>query len=229
MKKILFYPLLFLSLVVAAQPKLDKTSTVKDKGGMVYPYGIWSKLLQKGTYTISPVKDEENSFLIRELTPQEIKDVEERAPKPQESPFFKTGEHFKNFKTRDIENKKLNTKDLAGKVLVLNFWFINCPPCRMEIPELSKLSMEYKQDSGVVFIAIGLDPGRDIENFTKSTPFSYRLIDDGRSIADVYGIKGYPTNVVVDKNGQVYFHSAGYGRGTIPWLRKSIEACKKGE
>ena len=34
-----------------------------------------------------------------------------------------------------------------------------------------------------------------------------------------------PTHVVLDKEGLVTFHTSGYGNGTVPWLKKSIEAA----
>ena len=65
-------------------------------------------------------------------------------PKPNESKYFTTGKSFGKFKTTDMNGNKINTQDLKGKTIVMNFWFINCPPCRTEIPHLNKLVDKYK-------------------------------------------------------------------------------------
>ena len=98
--------------------------------------------------------------------------------------------------------------------------------CRMEMPELSKLSDTYRSDSSIVFLAIALDKKYDLEQFLKGTNFGYTVIDDGRSITDQFSINSYPTNVIVDQKGKVYFHSSGLSIGTLYWLKKSIEELK---
>ena len=72
---------------------------------------------------------------------------------PAPSDFFTTGSKFSSFLTKDLNGKTIDLKNLAGKILVLNYWFIGCLPCRKEIPKLNKIVDEYRSDSGVVFIA----------------------------------------------------------------------------
>ncbi len=54
-----------------------------------------------------------------------------------------------------------------GKVLLLNIWATWCPPCRKEIPDLVKLSDNYK--STVDVVGISIDYSEDLEN--KVLPF----------------------------------------------------------
>jgi thiol-disulfide isomerase/thioredoxin len=152
--------------------------------------------------------------------------VLENLPKPAESKFFRTGGKFTHFKTTDINNNKVNTKNLAGKIIVLNFWFIKCKPCIMEMPELNNLAETFRTDSSIVFFAIALDRKDDIELFLKNTKFKYIIIDNGRFIVDQYKITSYPTNVIIDQDGKVYFHSSGLGTSTMHWLKKSIDELK---
>ncbi len=204
---------------------ITENSIVKDTTGTVVPYDIWTHLMLTGRYKIKSQKDSPE-FVIYRLSDEEYEKVLENLPKPPESKFFRTGGKFVHFKTTDINDNKINTKDLAGKIIVLNFWFINCPPCRMEMPELNKLSDTYKSDSSVVFFAIALDKKYDIEQFLKNTRFGYTIIDNGRFIADQYNITSYPTNVIIDQKAKVYFHSSGLSTSTVPWLKKSIDKLK---
>jgi len=86
-------------------------------------------------------------------------------PKPRESPYFSTGKKISLFKSTDINNKKINLKDEKGKIIVLNFWFIDCAPCRMEMPDLNDLVEKYKGNDSVLFIAVALDTRSDIKDF----------------------------------------------------------------
>ena len=54
----------------------------------------------------------------------------------------------------------------------MNFWFINCPPCRAEIPELNKLVDSFKTNDKVVFIAVALDDKQSLETFLEQSPFN---------------------------------------------------------
>ncbi len=111
---------------------------------------------------------------------------------------------------------------MKGKIVVFNFWFINCPPCKREIPELNKLVEKYKDKNDVVFIAVALDEKSDLKDFLKTTPFNYTIVDAGRWIAAEIGINTFPTNVVVDQNGIVQFHATGYSLSLPSWIDKTI-------
>jgi thiol-disulfide isomerase/thioredoxin len=91
--------------------------------------------------------------------------------KPAESEQFHLGDDFKPFNERDINNENLTLKKMKGKVFVINFWFIGCPPCCKEIPELNTLVDHYKDNKDVVFIAICLDQADAIGSFIKVIPF----------------------------------------------------------
>jgi len=210
---------------------LNDKSVVKDSSGMIYPYAIWQKLMVTGEYSIKSLNVNANppEFLLVRLSEAEIQARFDNAPKPGESKFFQTGKSISNAKLVTLDKKKYNLKELAGKVVVLNFWFINCPPCRMEIPHLNKVTETYKDRDDVVFLAVALDEAYDLKQFLKEMPFNYGIVDGGRYIASQYGITLYPTHVVLDKEGKVIFHTSGYGMGTVPWLKKSIEAALGGK
>ncbi|MBN8838201.1 MAG: TlpA family protein disulfide reductase [Sphingobacteriia bacterium] len=239
MKKIIgCYCLMLLCLVVGAQKvivKITKTSIVKDSSGLNYPYAIWQKLFQTGNYGIKAIDpaNVNTEFIIYKYNEAQkriadsLKSIRaEHAPKPVESKFFKTGDKLTQFSERDINGKKISIKELQGKVVVLNFWFVNCPPCRNEIPELNKLVDKYQDSNNVVFIAVSLDNIAYIKEFLKTQPFKYRIIDDGGFVAQkTYGINLYPTHVVVDTKGIIRFHTSGLTSGTIKWIDKTIESC----
>lgn len=211
--------------------KLDEQAKVRDANGMEYPYHIWNKLMQTGKFGVQ-LFDKTNPdapiFLIYELTEAEISARNDKMPKPRESGSFKDGDEFQLFNFRDTENNKFKSEDLAGKVIVLNFWFINCPPCRQEIPDLNDLVEQYKGKE-VFFMALALDSWSDVDEFVDKTPFNYHIMPDSKFIAARYGVKSYPTHVVIDKSNKVIFQTSGLGINTIHWVKKSIDQALAGQ
>jgi thiol-disulfide isomerase/thioredoxin len=214
--------------VQSQQISLDKIQ-VTDSSGSIIGTELVKQLLNTGKYGIQWKVPMQSGILIR-LTETQIKLRQEKLPKPPDSKYFKTGAKIQSFSEKDMGGEKFNLKDLAsaGKVVVLNFWFINCPPCRMEIPQLNEMVASYQNNKDLVFIGIALDDKYALEKFLKTLPFDYHIIDNGRYIASQYGIISYPTHVVINKEGKVLFHTSGLGSGTVTWLRKSIDAALEG-
>ena len=84
----------------AKQISLTEKSIVKDSSGTVYPYAIWSKLMQSGNYAIKPVSfvDPNDQFILYELSEKEKEEMIKRTPKPKESTYFVTGSPFGKLK-----------------------------------------------------------------------------------------------------------------------------------
>lgn len=204
---------------------LDESSVVKDSTGFQYPHGVWKKLIQSGNYGIKAGKrsSTDMEFLIYELSAEERTKRMESYPRPRETTNFKTGSKLPNFRFTDLKGNRYNLKELTGKVVVLNFWFINCGPCRQEIPDLNKMVLKYKDNPNVVFLAVALDSRADVKEFLKKTPFLYNITENGSYLTQSYGVQGYPTHVVLDQNAIIKFHTAGLAINTIYWIDKTIE------
>ncbi|MES2418925.1 MAG: TlpA disulfide reductase family protein [Bacteroidota bacterium] len=213
---------------ITTRAKLDSKSIVKDATGSVYPYSIWPKLIQTGEYSIK--NDKNGEFLLYRLSPEEIAVAAERKkamilnmPKPRSSDVFKDGTKFNGSRITDINGNKFDLKNNTDKVYVINFWFINCPPCKQEIPELNELVKQYKDHKDVVFLAIALDNVSDLRGFLKTMPFNYNIVGNGQYFSQKYGVKGYPTHLIVGKDGLIKFSTVGLGANTIYWIEKTIK------
>ena len=103
----------------------------------------------------------------------------------------------------------VTSKDYAGKVLVVNFWYAGCPPCRVEAPDLQSLSQKYA-DQGVDFLGVNLyDSAQTAESFEKDKGVTYPSVldrDTGSvllAFSKTVPPKATPTTLVVDKKGRV--------------------------
>lgn len=223
---LLIFPL-FLSLTAVAQGgpvALNEKTVVKDSAGTVYPMSLWQPLLLKG-YTLKPETpgDRNTSYWLVKMSAEQLKARLEKMPKPRESSAFTTGKKISLFNARDINGEKVNLRSLDGKIVVLNFWFVDCRPCRLEIPDLNELVDSFRTNEKVVFVAVALDDRVALEKFLTSMPFHYTIIDNGRFIADSYRVRSYPTHAVIDQDGKVHFHTSGLAPNTVYWVRKSVE------
>lgn len=205
----------------------NENSIVKDTSGMVYPYAVWSKMFSTGNYNLMQtyVKPDSGTYFLIKKSQQQKDAMMARIPKPEESKQFISGTTFSPFKEKDMKSEKLDLKKMPGKVIVLNFWFIGCPPCRAEIPDLTEMANKYKSNPDVIFIAVALDEYGDLKDFLKDHPLSYHVIDNGRYIAQKYGVHLYPTNVVIDKDSKVAYSSEGGHMNNIYWMEKTIDAA----
>ncbi|WP_086597192.1 TlpA family protein disulfide reductase [Hymenobacter crusticola] len=208
--------------------QVDDQSVVTDTKGGPVPAIVWHQMLATGDYTLkaAPAFSAEHPvFVVTPRTPAEREQYLARLAPPHESPFFTTGQALTPFKLRDVNGHKYDSKELAGKIVVLNFWFIRCGPCRMEIPELNKLVKQYAGRPDVVFLAVALDDRAAIQEFVQQRPYDYALVPEGRYVAQKYGVTSFPTNVVVDRQGKVIFH-AQYHPNMLAYLQKAIEEAK---
>jgi RNA polymerase sigma factor (sigma-70 family) len=116
------------------------------------------------------------------------------------------------------DGKTRTLADYKGKVVLLDYWGIWCSACTNGMPSLEHLKQKY-EPRGVVFLSIHT-PGEDIGRIRrflefKKSSFLSALDEDRKKsdnsyngvTADRYGVGGYPTLVMIDRRGNVAFHS----------------------
>jgi len=106
------------------------------------------------------------------------------------------------FRVRSIDGQELTLSKLRGKVVVLNFWFIACAPCRVEIPKLNQMVKEFAGKE-VVFIAFAPDTEDELRAFFQETEFDYQLVGKASETARRYRVIGAPTHFVINKEGRI--------------------------
>ena len=125
------------------------------------------------------------------------------------------------FSVTDINGKNYSLESLKGKVIVINFWFVECKPCVMEMPELNKLVEKY-ENKDVVFLGLAINQKDKIEQFLKKTTYKYNTVPAANDVIDTYGVTSFPMHIVIDKNSNVIFAANGLGPTTIDDLDKKI-------
>jgi peroxiredoxin len=116
---------------------------------------------------------------------------------------FLEGCPMPSFEYRTLNGNYLVPESLKGRIVVMNFWFQSCTPCRNELPGLNKLAAHYS-DQNVVFIAIGRDGANNIREFLKKNEFNFVHVPDSFDIGAMECfcvMSGFPLTLVFDQNG----------------------------
>jgi peroxiredoxin len=102
----------------------------------------------------------------------------------------------------------VSSKDFAGEVLVVNFWYAGCAPCRVEAPDLAALSEKFDGD-GATFLGVNVrDQAETAASFAETfgVPYPSVIDTDGAmqlAFAGTVSPNAVPTTLVIDKEGRV--------------------------
>jgi thiol-disulfide isomerase/thioredoxin len=103
----------------------------------------------------------------------------------------------------------LQRSDFDGQVLVVNFWYAGCAPCRAEAPDLEALSQKY-EGAGASFLGVNIYDGADTSlAFARNFGVSYPSLLDARegtirlAFAGNIPPKAVPTTFVLDTEGRI--------------------------
>jgi peroxiredoxin len=97
------------------------------------------------------------------------------------------------------------------KALLVNFWFINCGYCQLELPEIAEL---YRTDNDLEVVAINdTDTMDQVRRFAQKTNYQFPIaIDEGAKIAEAYRVKdkGHPITYLIRPDRTVGYVQVGY-------------------
>ncbi|MGH2529233.1 MAG: TlpA family protein disulfide reductase [Actinomycetota bacterium] len=109
------------------------------------------------------------------------------------------------------DGEPIALSSFRGNVVVLNFWASWCGPCRIEAPGLRRVSERYR-DRRVRFLGVDY---RDNDAAGRAFVDEFRLkypsvTDPSGTLADDYGLIGFPTTFIIDPAGTIRYRFVGY-------------------
>ena len=114
-----------------------------------------------------------------------------------------------DFTGKTEDGSPLKLSDYRGKVVVVNFWYASCAPCRAEAPILQGLYEKY-QDQGVAFIGVNTaDQADTAMSFEKGHQVTYPSVldvDSGTARLAFHGAVSastVPVTFVLDTKGRI--------------------------
>lgn len=126
-----------------------------------------------------------------------------------------------DFEAKDSDGDTVSSKDLKGKVVVLNFWYASCPPCRAEAKYLNKVHASYAGADDVAFIGVNVrDEAATAAAFERTFGVDYPTVLDQKTGTMQLALSGQiapnavPATIVLDTKGRVAARVLGAVDGT---------------
>ena len=133
------------------------------------------------------------------------------ARKMAENPRRARESYAPEFSFTSLQGEYISLEDLRGKVVVLDFWGTWCRPCVDSVPSLRSMHKKYSKEPSFVLIGISSDREDDVwREFTEKNKMVWpQFRDEDRRIHRAFGIRAFPTYIVIDHEGIVRFTSVG--------------------
>ena len=116
----------------------------------------------------------------------------------------------------DLEGRPVSLQELRGRVVVVNVWWSGCPPCRAEMPMLSRAARSHDD---VAFLGINIRDSDQAQalafNRTFDVPYPSVFDPSGKALLPFHGVlspRTVPSTVVLDPEGRI----AGTVIGPLP-------------
>jgi thiol-disulfide isomerase/thioredoxin len=143
----------------------------------------------------------------------------EAGPQPEGEPIAFTG--------KLLDGEYIALDDYRGKVVLVNVWATWCKPCKKELPELARLHREYEARG---FLVLGVNVDSDaLDGAVRAMVHNYDLPypivrDTGMASSPAFKVDGYPTSVLLDREGRRVWRRLGEIRPEDPELVQAIES-----
>ncbi len=224
-KGLFLFSFLLLSFGLIAQGdspqfEINSQTTFKDKEGNLLSFETFLEWTSGSSYEMTPVFEEDGSL-------KEIVVITSDIAEPiRSSNDFGTTEELigrrpPEFEVTDLNGNFLTLSNFKDKVIVLKFWFRACMPCIKEMPELNRLVADYGEE--VAFIGASLDSKEDCERFLQAKRFDYDIVPDALQFARSYNVPGYPTHVIINRQGKVEAVYKGVNNNIYGKLKSAID------
>jgi cytochrome c biogenesis protein CcmG/thiol:disulfide interchange protein DsbE len=127
---------------------------------------------------------------------------------PAQAALIKSGARFPDLTKAGLEG---TLPEVAGKIVVIDFWASWCGPCKKALPTFIQLHQTYSP-KGVVFLAISLDENKaDMDGYLKKHPLPFASLRDTKGkFAESLGIEGIPTSMLLKADGTIHAVHEGF-------------------
>ncbi|MBQ7416410.1 MAG: TlpA family protein disulfide reductase [Oscillospiraceae bacterium] len=105
--------------------------------------------------------------------------------------------------TPDGEEVTLSGLLQEKKAVVLNFWFLNCDPCKMEFPYIQQGYEQFSDDIAVLALNPYDGTAEDVANFQNTNGYTFTMAKCDSRWQKMMDIQAYPTTVIIDRFGNI--------------------------
>jgi outer membrane lipoprotein-sorting protein/cytochrome oxidase Cu insertion factor (SCO1/SenC/PrrC family) len=159
---------------------------------------------------------------------QDARRVRRFVAPPPPAPPEELGKALADFEFRSVDDAKITLDSLAGKAALLDFWQVDCAPCKAHTPDLDAIYQQLKDDDKFVFYAVNLDGARVEASAAEKTIRGWGgampvLVDPEHDAFKKLKVEGTPTLMLLDAEGRLqYLHIRQHNdpEGLVGLIRK---------
>lgn len=111
------------------------------------------------------------------------------------------------FTLKRLDNgRSVSLSDYRGKVVIVDFWFPDCAPCRASFPYLQQVASTLKP-KGLAVLSVNSvkDQVAFALPYLRSNGYDFiGLAGDEKFASSVYGVRGYPSTFLIGADGKIY-------------------------
>ena len=118
-----------------------------------------------------------------------------------------------SWKLREPNSNKryLSLEQLKGKVVVVDFWSLGCPPCMKMVAELNTVAKDFEnRQVAVVGISAWGESKIDVFRLKQKRNLSYHLLVGSSEVVTAYKVDALPTLYILDKEGKIAHRHQGF-------------------
>ena len=125
---------------------------------------------------------------------------------------YDLGDIIHDFAVKGTDGTEYRLSELleTKKAVVLNFWYLNCQPCRMEFPYLEEAYQQYNDKIEVLALNPVDGTNTTVSAFADEMALSFPMAACDAVWESIIGLDAYPTTVIIDRYGMISMIHKGY-------------------
>lgn len=132
------------------------------------------------------------------------------------------GKKISEFSLNDVvTSSTLTSKDLAGKVAIIEFWATWCPACRDSHKRLSEFATKNKD---IAVLTVSDEETELLKSYADKIKPAFKVLQDAKKdFIPQFSVSAIPMTIVVNKSGSIGFATLGAGA----YLEEALEVALK--
>lgn len=139
----------------------------------------------------------------------------------------KEGDKMPEFSLSSEKHGNIQSKDLKGKVVLINIFATWCGPCQPKLAEVEEsLWPKYKDNTDFSMLVVGREhTDGELAKYNEKKKFSFPIYPDPkRDFTSKFASMSIPRTYLVSKEGKIVYAGIGYSKDDISKLMKLIDA-----
>lgn len=125
-------------------------------------------------------------------------------------PTLEVGTIAPPFQLRDQHGNEHSLEDYRGQYVVLDWWGLWCAPCVESLPHIQELHDKYADDDSVSVLLMNVrDDVEKTRAYLREHEYTFTSLDDADGMVEAYGIRAFPSVVLLGPDGIVLHAEAG--------------------